>query len=55
MARCPACRHDTGDPAIDVYQCPTCRKVWCDACGPSCAHAGPDHAWPFVLSDDAYL
>ena len=55
MARCPNCRHDTGDPAIEAYECPVCHRVWCDECGPACQHAGENEPHAFVLSDDAYL
>ena len=57
MARCPTCKHDTGDPAIEVFECAVCHHVWCPVCGPakSCPHEGAGEVHAFVLSDDAYL
>jgi len=55
MARCPTCRHDTGDPAIEMYECAQCHRLWCDRCGPGCRHEQETKVHAFVLSDDAYL
>ncbi len=55
MARCPTCRHDTGDPTIEMYECAICHRIWCDACGPACRHVNQAEPRAFVLSDDAYL
>ena len=57
MARCPTCRHDTGDPSIEMFECAVCHRVWCQSCGTKhgCRHEQAPKVHPFVLSDDAYL
>ena len=57
MARCPTCRHYTGDPAIEVFECAVCHRVWCEACqrDHACRHDTETQVHAFVLSDDAYL
>lgn len=57
MARCPTCRHYTGDPAIEVFECAVCHRVWCEACqrDHACRHDTETKVHAFVLSDDAYL